>query len=732
MGDKVSLSYEIGGVPTQEIIEAVTRDSTTGLARSFRMTGTCLQPLHLVACEIPGAHSAIQENGVTLLYHSEKQQMVTAVGIINPPKGSSLQARDKRFLALSIPARTPAPMFKVITWTGPVEKLDAFRKMLATNIELGNPRTGGYARWPKPTEVRTKDYPDSSDPYRIEEIPLPDPNPWKRNVRPADIGFFKNGLAATVTFDGDVWLIYGLDQPDNKIFWKRFASGLHEPLALEIADEKIYVLTRNGIIRLHDFNNDKEADYHENFCNLFGQTAETREFANSLAKDPDGGFLLTKGGQQRASQGLHNNHLLHVSADGKKVRKIAYGLRQGFVNAHPYNGRIHATDQQGHYIPTTPVHLVKPNTFLGFREPLHDGKFPPVQEPLCWVPHKVAPSGTHMIWTDPRKFGPLSDRLLLVDYHNPGLLQIFEDLSGKQPQGGVHRLPLTFNAPILKAAVNPVTGNLFLAGLQIFGTKAREIAGIQRIRFTGKPTFLPLDARATDKGILLRFSQPLDLVDATRNDFKGQRWNYKRTKKYGSGHFRMDGKPGQDDLAIANVFLSGDAHSLFIAVPEMKPVHQVEMSFNIKAKNGLKLEDKLWLTPHHLPSFDLKAEKFKLVNLRETLAGAAEGPLRNPGKPSAAAGRKLYTSIGCIGCHTLDGKQAGRPGPSWKGIFNTPRKLADGTTVKANAIYIRKSILDPGSQVLEGFQDNEVAMPPYEGILTDTQVESLMMFIRSL
>ena len=61
----------------------------------------------------------------------------------------------------------------------------------------------------------------------MDDIPLPLDNPWKRNVRLADIAFLNDkGDAAAVTMDGDVWLISGLKGDLNEVKWKRFASGL--------------------------------------------------------------------------------------------------------------------------------------------------------------------------------------------------------------------------------------------------------------------------------------------------------------------------------------------------------------------------------------------------------------------------------------------------------------------------------------------------------------------------
>ena len=128
----------------------------------------------------------------------------------------------------------------------------------------------------------------SNDAYVVDNIPLPLDNPWKRNVRVADLGFFKDGRAAAVTFDGDVWIVTGLRNELENISWRRFASGLHEPLGLCVRDDEVFVFDRNGIWKLRDSDGNGEADVYELFSNAFAQTAETREFAAGLRSAPDG------------------------------------------------------------------------------------------------------------------------------------------------------------------------------------------------------------------------------------------------------------------------------------------------------------------------------------------------------------------------------------------------------------------------------------------------------------
>ncbi|MEX2600673.1 MAG: cytochrome c oxidase subunit II, partial [Balneolaceae bacterium] len=57
------------------------------------------------------------------------------------------------------------------------------------------------------------------------------------------------------------------------------------------------------------------------------------------------------------------------------------------------------------------------------------------------------------------------------------------------------------------------------------------------------------------------------------------------------------------------------------------------------------------------------------------------------------------------------------------------RIFTDGSSAVADEAYLRESILDPGSHVVEGYEEG---MPSFQGILTDAQIESIILYIRSL
>jgi cytochrome c oxidase subunit 2 len=92
-------------------------------------------------------------------------------------------------------------------------------------------------------------------------------------------------------------------------------------------------------------------------------------------------------------------------------------------------------------------------------------------------------------------------------------------------------------------------------------------------------------------------------------------------------------------------------------------------------------------------------------------------------------GQQTATTNGCIGCHSVDGKQG--VGPTWKGLYGEDAKLQDGTVVKVDDAYLKTAILEPNAQIAAGFPPN--LMPStYQSSLSDKQVEAIIAYIKSL
>lgn len=92
----------------------------------------------------------------------------------------------------------------------------------------------------------------------------------------------------------------------------------------------------------------------------------------------------------------------------------------------------------------------------------------------------------------------------------------------------------------------------------------------------------------------------------------------------------------------------------------------------------------------------------------------------------AAAGERLFRSLGCSGCHA---PSSNVHAPDLNGVYGHEVQLADGRTVVADEAYLRDSILLPRKDVVAGFQP---IMPSFRGIVGDDEMVKLMAYLKSL
>ena len=574
--------------------------------------------------------------------------------------------------------------------------------------------------------------------YVIDHVALPVDNPWKRAVRTGDIQFLIDGTAVVVTLDGDVWLARGLKEGSTKVTWKRFASGLHEPMTCAIRDEQIYVFDRNGIWCLRDTNGDGEADVHELFSNAFAQTADMREFPSTIRLDPKGEFVIGKGGQEATTIGKHNGSILRISNDGQTATLLGHGFRQPNLSVNTRTGLVVASDQQGQYIPSTPLHIVKDDQFYGFlSDKLPKEQYPaPIAEPLTWIPHAVNASALSQVWLFDAKMGPLNDEMVQICFNKPDLLRVLWNLRGSRPQASVVSIASDFATPPLNGSVNPTDGQLYIAGFQIagWGNTLTTLTGIERIRYTGAPSLTPREIIPTDRGILLRFDVVLDPAKATNPDnYSFATWHYKRAYTYGSAQYKADGKTGNDWLTASSAYLSTDGKSVFVGVPGLKSVEQLCIGWGIASAAGAEMRQNAYTTPYEFTPFDPKAEGFGSIEVDLTPRAAAAKKVE---AVSADEGKRLATMFGCAACHSVSETAMINVGPTWKGLFGSKRDYVSDKGKKgsliADAAYIRESILEPNAKKHASFLKSEFAMPSFAGVLSDAQIESLVLYIQSL
>jgi len=600
-GDQIILSYSVGDARVLELPGFNDQSGLPIFTRTFQVEGA-KAPLDLLVHEDAGANTSV-EGSIAI---ATKDDIITAAALIGET-GSWNTTKPGR-LALNLPK---AKSFQVAIWTGAKSDLAKFKQAVAGKVKLPNlkPLTrGGPARW-TPTLVTPGKIGTNDGPYVVDTLPLPEDNPWKSWIRCSGFDFFSRGSRAAVcSVSGDVWIVDGIDESLAKLTWKRYATGLFQPLGLKIVDDKVYVLGRDQITRLHDLNYDDEADFYENFNNDVCITAEYHEFALNLETDSKGNFYFTKGGNLGDARHPHHGTLLRVSKDGSKLDVIGTGLRAPNGLGIGPNDEMTTADNEGNWVPSSRVNLHKPGGFYGHVFTSHTKEKPTTYEPpLFWLPHTydLDNSSGGQVWVTSDKWGPLSGRMLHTSYGACALFAVMQENVDGVAQAGAWKFPLKFDTGIMRGRFNSRDGQLYLTGLVVWQSKGARQGGLHRVRYTGKPAQMPSQMHVKKNGIEVTFTDALD--EATASDlgnYNVEQWNYKWTSNYGSPEFSVadPDKKGRDKVEVKSARLAADNRTVLLEIPDLKPVMQMRIKYNLKSADGSPVASEIHNTINRVPS----------------------------------------------------------------------------------------------------------------------------------
>jgi hypothetical protein len=461
---------------------------------------------------------------------------------------------------------------------------------------------GGPAHWGSPIETKGTLGKDDG-PYTVDTITPPTNTPFDSWMRISGFDFFPDGHSAAVcTWNGDVWIVKGIDGSLDHLTWQRYASGLFQSLGLKIVNGDVYVSGRDQITRLHDLNGDGEADFYENFNNDCKVTAGFHEFQHDLETDSEGNFYYAKGGPVRPggngfeAQSEDNGCVMKVSPDGKKSEIYATGMRAPNGMSMGPNDMLTVSDNQGTWVPACRISFVTKGSFLGVPDTSHMTPKPDnYGNPICWFPYPgegnaiTDNSSGGAAWDTYGKWGPMDGRLIHLSYGTCSLFEVmFENVDGIW-QGGCVKFPLDFDSGIMRARFNPIDGQLYVAGLKGWQTTAGKDGCFQRVRYTGKPVHMPTELHVLKDGIAITFTSPVDPTAAVDTDnWNIEDYNYIWSNAYGSPEVSRDNpkKKGHDIMDISAIDLSPDHKTVTIHIADLKPVMQMKTLMKIKAEDG--------------------------------------------------------------------------------------------------------------------------------------------------
>ena len=89
----------------------------------------------------------------------------------------------------------------------------------------------------------------------------------------------------------------------------------------------------------------------------------------------------------------------------------------------------------------------------------------------------------------------------------------------------------------------------------------------------------------------------------------------------------------------------------------------------------------------------------------------------------------LVRAVGCEACHSSDGSEG--IGPTWQGLYLSQRTLTDGSTVIADDAYLLRAIVDPNTEVVEGFEPG-LMQADLDTLLSREELLAIVAYIKSL
>ncbi|MDL5512292.1 c-type cytochrome [Arenibacter sp. M-2] len=484
------------------------------------------------------------------------------------------------------------------------EGLGAYSKIAPVPISLQKFTTGGRAHYNKEIITETITL-NTEGPFSVDVLSAPKENKWNSRIKMSGIDFMADGNSAFVcTTEGEVWRVKGLLEKSGKLYWKKIASGLFQPLGIKVIKDQIFVGCRDQIVLLRDLNNDEETDFYECFNNDHQVTEHFHEFAMGLQADQEGNLYYAKSARH-AREAIVPQHgtLLKVRKDGSSTEIIASGFRAANGVCINPDGSFLVTDQEGHWNPMNRINWVERNKEVGFYgnmfgySPPKDSSDLAMIAPMAWVDKKMDRSPAELLWVDSEQWGPLNGSLLSLSY---GYGQVFivpyENVNG-QRQAGLFQLPIPdLPTGIMRGRFNPLDGQLYVCGMSAWGTQQMiEPGGLYRIKYSGKPVFVPIELNASQKGLLIKFATRLDPKSAQNIDnYTVKTWDLKRSREYGSEHYN------EKELYVKRITLLPDQQTINMEIPGIKATWQMEVNFKLNDHSGKEVKGTIQNTVYNL------------------------------------------------------------------------------------------------------------------------------------
>lgn len=400
------------------------------------------------------------------------------------------------------------------------------------------------------------------DYYRIITLPIPE----DIKLEVGGLAPLPDGRLAVCTRRGEVWIISNPYMQGSRVAtFKKFASGLHEPLGLMWHPKGYFLCTQRGeVTKLVDKDGDDVADEYSSFYK-WPLSGNYHEYSYGPLLLPDGDMVITLNLDwigYGASLAKWRGWMLKLTEKGE-MTPWATGLRSPAGFGLLRDGSILYTENQGDWVgsgrmthltkgafagnpaglrwsgePGSPLTL-KPEDVPSTGKPMFEvaKTVKNLKVPAVWFPHTLMGISTSDFKQDTTNgaFGPFTDQLFVGDQGHSKIMRVALEKVNGEWQGACFPFREGFESGIIRTVWGQ-DGSMFV-GMTSRGWAAtgKEPYGIQRLVWTGKTPFEMKTITSKPDGFEVAFTLPVDRKTAENPEsYSLNSFTYRYHRTYGS------------------------------------------------------------------------------------------------------------------------------------------------------------------------------------------------------
>ncbi|MDP3070924.1 MAG: hypothetical protein Q8N18_11580 [Opitutaceae bacterium] len=425
--------------------------------------------------------------------------------------------------------------------------------------------------------------------------------------------FLPDGKLAVAIRKGEVWLLDGVLGAPDKVRYSLYASGLHEPLGVLRDGDSLLVTQRTEVTRLRDTNGDGVADEYLTAARGWNVSGSYHGYAYGPKRDGRGNFWVALNldmGDRSDNKAAWRGWSGLMGPDTTFL-PMAAGLRSPCGLGANAAGDMFCVDQQGTWIPSTPIYHLRRGVFfmnpegiasqdrpdapLKLSAPVPNKvpypealrALPEMVPPAVWLPYnKMGRSGTDLaVCAAGGKFGPFDGQFFVGEFTDAKVGRVFLEKVGGEYQGAAFPFLSGFASGVVRVLFAP-DGSLLVGmssrGWSSLGTRAY---GLQRVRWSGVTPFAIQEMRAQPDGFELVFTAEVDPASAAlAASYNLKSYTYLYSNAYGSAEIDTQ------SLTVTSAAVSEDGRRVRLKVDGLRALYVHELrAAGVRSAKGAPL-----------------------------------------------------------------------------------------------------------------------------------------------